>query len=113
MIRSKKKGPYVDFKVYKKVKAAQQMGSKEPIKTWARACTIVPEFVGLTFMVHNGKIHVNTPAATTAGCADDSRLAGIVRRAGGSGSTFPANRGALPPCAEAPRLAAAWRTAAV
>src|SRR5437773_10801176 len=58
MSRSKKKGPFVDFKVYKKVKAAQQSGSKEPIKTWARACTIVPEFVGLTFMVHNGKIHV-------------------------------------------------------
>ena len=58
MSRSKKKGPYVDFKVYKKVQAAQQTGSKEPIKTWARACTIVPEFVGLTFMVHNGKQHL-------------------------------------------------------
>src|SRR5436190_9884042 len=58
MSRSKKKGPFVDFKVYKKVQASQQTGSKEPIKTWARACTIVPEFVGLTFMVHNGKIHV-------------------------------------------------------
>jgi small subunit ribosomal protein S19 len=58
MSRSKKKGPFVDFKVYKKVQAAQKSGSKEPIKTWARACTIVPEFVGLTFMVHNGKIHV-------------------------------------------------------
>ena len=58
MSRSKKKGPFVDFKVYKKVQAAQQTGSKEPIKTWARACTSVPEFVGLTFMVHNGKQHV-------------------------------------------------------
>jgi len=58
MSRSKKKGPFVDFKVYKKVQKAQSSGSKEPIKTWARACTIVPEFVGLTFMVHNGKIHV-------------------------------------------------------
>src|SRR5205085_12381949 len=58
MSRSKKKGPFVDFKVYKKVQSAQSSGSKEPIKTWARACTIVPEFVGLTFMVHNGKIHV-------------------------------------------------------
>src|SRR2546427_2329232 len=58
MSRSKKKGPFVDFKVYKKVQAAQRSGSKEPIKTWARACTIVPEFVGLTFMGHNGKIHV-------------------------------------------------------
>ena len=58
MSRSSKKGPFVDFKVFKKVQMAQSSGSKEPIKTWARACTIVPEFVGLTFMVHNGKIHV-------------------------------------------------------
>jgi small subunit ribosomal protein S19 len=58
MSRSRKKGPFVDFKVFKKVKAALQMGSKEPIKTWARACTIVPEFVGMTFMVHNGKTHI-------------------------------------------------------
>src|SRR6059036_2110914 len=58
MSRSKKKGPFVDFKMYKKVQASQQSGSKEPIKTWARACTIVPEFVGLTFMVHNGKTHL-------------------------------------------------------
>ena len=49
---------FVDFKVFKKVQSAQQTGSKEPIKTWARACTIVPEFVGLTFMVHNGKTHI-------------------------------------------------------
>ena len=57
MSRSKKKGPYVDFKVYKKVQGLKSIGSNEPIKTWARACTIVPEFVGLTFMVHNGKTH--------------------------------------------------------
>ena len=58
MSRSKKKGPYVDYKVYKKVETAKSRGSIEPIKTWARACTIVPEFVGLTFMVHNGKTHM-------------------------------------------------------
>lgn len=58
MSRSSKKGPFVDFKVFKKVQAALASGSKEPIKTWARACTIVPEFVGLTFMVHNGKLHL-------------------------------------------------------
>jgi small subunit ribosomal protein S19 len=58
MSRSRKKGPFVDFKVFKKVQAAIQTGSKEPIKTWARACTIVPEFVGMTFMVHNGKLHL-------------------------------------------------------
>lgn len=58
MSRSTKKGPYVDFKLFKKVQNQGRTGSKEPIKTWARACTIVPEFVGLTFMVHNGRMHV-------------------------------------------------------
>ena len=57
MSRSLKKGPFVDFKVYRKVQRQQEAGNKEPIKTWARACTIVPEFVGHTFMVHNGKQH--------------------------------------------------------
>ena len=57
MSRSLKKGPYVDPKLYQKV-AKQEAGVKQPIKTWARACTIVPEFVGSTFMVHNGKLHV-------------------------------------------------------
>ena len=58
MSRSLKKGPFVDPKVYGKVDRMNSIGRKEPIKTWARACTIVPEFVGHTFMVHNGKIHV-------------------------------------------------------
>jgi small subunit ribosomal protein S19 len=57
MSRSSKKGPFVDPKLFKKVQMQGNIGSKEPIKTWARACTIVPEFVGLTFMVHNGKQH--------------------------------------------------------
>ena len=57
MSRSAKKGPFVDPKLYFKVQKAQESGSREPIKTWARACTIVPEFVGLTFMVHNGRKH--------------------------------------------------------
>jgi len=56
MTRSAKKGPYVDEKLFRKVEKAQQTGSREPIKTWARACTIVPEFIGFTFMVHNGKV---------------------------------------------------------
>ena len=56
MSRSLKKGPYVDPKLYMKVQKQNEQGSSEPIKTWARACTIVPEFVGHTFMVHNGKI---------------------------------------------------------
>ena len=56
MGRSTKKGPYVDEKVYLKVQKQIDSGSKDPIKTWARACTIIPEFVGFTFLVHNGKM---------------------------------------------------------
>ncbi|MCU0913602.1 MAG: 30S ribosomal protein S19 [Planctomycetes bacterium] len=55
MGRSLKKGPYVDDKLMAKVGRQVAEGSREPIKTWARRCTIVPEFVGFTFMVHNGK----------------------------------------------------------
>ncbi|MGO8746604.1 MAG: 30S ribosomal protein S19 [Thermoguttaceae bacterium] len=58
MSRSLKKGPYVDQKLFLKVERLNEDGAKQPVKTWARACTIVPEFVGHTFMVHNGKIHV-------------------------------------------------------
>lgn len=56
MGRSLKKGPYVDEKLFAKVNKLIEAGSHEPIKTWARRCTIIPEFVGFTFMVHNGKI---------------------------------------------------------
>ena len=59
MARSLKKGPYVDFKLYRKVEQLNQMDRKDPIKTWARACTIVPEFVGHTFLVHNGNKHLS------------------------------------------------------
>lgn len=55
MSRSKKKGPYVNAKVIKKVMKAKQEGNRKPIKTWARACTITPEMVGITFEVHNGR----------------------------------------------------------
>ena len=58
MSRSLKKGPFVDYKVYRKVQQQAEAGRKDPIRTWARACTIVPEFVGVTFEVHNGKHHV-------------------------------------------------------
>ncbi len=56
MSRSLKKGPYVDEKLFLKVSKQRDQGNHEPIKTWARRCTIVPEFVGTTFMVHNGKM---------------------------------------------------------
>lgn len=58
MSRSLKKGPYIDEKLLIKVQKAKIAGSKEPIKTWARASSISPEMVGLTIAVHNGKIHV-------------------------------------------------------
>jgi len=53
--RSQKKGPFVDEKLYRKVMSARDRGDYAPIKTWARRCTIVPEFVGQKFAVHNGK----------------------------------------------------------
>ncbi|MFO0848103.1 MAG: 30S ribosomal protein S19 [Gemmataceae bacterium] len=53
MGRSMKKGPYVEPRLYAKVE--KQGANKEPLKTWARDCTIVPEFIGATFLVHNGK----------------------------------------------------------
>ena len=56
MSRSLKKGPFVDEKLYLKVDAQNEAGERKPIKTWARACTIVPEFVGHTFQVHNGRV---------------------------------------------------------
>lgn len=55
MPRSAKKGPYIDSKLLKKVLAAQEIKSRQVIKTWSRRSTIVPEFVGLTLAVHNGK----------------------------------------------------------
>lgn len=55
MSRSLKKGPFIDPKLAKKVKKAIDGNDKKPIKTWARASTITPEMVGMTFMVHNGR----------------------------------------------------------
>ena len=55
MSRSTKKGPYIDEKLMKKVMSQKQSGERTDIKTWARACQIPPEFVGHTFLVHNGK----------------------------------------------------------
>lgn len=55
MARSLKKGPFIDERIYNKVMKAKEAGNREAIKTWSRACTIVPEFVGHTFKVHNGR----------------------------------------------------------
>jgi small subunit ribosomal protein S19 len=58
MTRSVKKGPFVDHHLMKKVETARGATDKRPIKTWSRRSTIVPDFVGLTIAVHNGKQHV-------------------------------------------------------
>ncbi|MBC7503702.1 30S ribosomal protein S19 [Candidatus Gracilibacteria bacterium] len=58
MTRSLKKGPYIDLRVMKKVETLNTTGRKSIIKTWSRACTVAPEFVGHTFGVHNGKTHI-------------------------------------------------------
>ena len=55
MGRSVKKGPYVNERLLAKVEKQQRTTSREPIKTWARDCTIVPDFIGHTFLIHSGK----------------------------------------------------------
>ena len=58
MARSVKKGPFVDLHLIKKIEAARGSNDKRPIKTWSRRSTVLPDFVGLTIAVHNGKQHV-------------------------------------------------------
>lgn len=58
MSRSIKKGPFVDLHLLKKVAQAQDANRPEPIKTWSRRSTIIPDMIGLTFLVHNGKKHI-------------------------------------------------------
>jgi small subunit ribosomal protein S19 len=58
MPRSLKKGPFVDDHLIKKVETARAKSDKKPIKTWSRRSVVMPEFVGLTIAVHNGKLHV-------------------------------------------------------
>ena len=59
MSRSLKKGPYIDSGLIAKIEKQDLNRKKEPIKTWARRSTISPEFVGHTFLVHNGKAHIS------------------------------------------------------
>ena len=58
MPRSVKKGPFVDLHLRKKVEEARSTNSEKPIKTWSRRSTIIPQMIGLTFLVHNGKKHI-------------------------------------------------------
>lgn len=59
MSRSLRKGPYIDAGLITKIEKLDAVRKKEPIKTWARRSTISPEFVGHTFLVHNGKQHIS------------------------------------------------------
>ena len=59
MSRSVRKGPYIDVGLIAKIEKLDSNRKKEPIKTWARRSTISPEFVGHTFLVHNGKQHIS------------------------------------------------------
>jgi small subunit ribosomal protein S19 len=58
MSRSLKKGPYIDASLMKKIEKMNAMGEKKLVKTWARDCTIAPDFVGHTIAVYNGKQHI-------------------------------------------------------
>ncbi len=58
MSRSVKKGPHIDVKLLSKVERQTAANTRDPIKTWSRACTIPPEFVGHTFLVHNGRTFI-------------------------------------------------------
>ena len=55
MSRSVKKGPFVDHRLLVRVERQQATGHREPLKTWARDCTIVPDFIGHNFLIHNGR----------------------------------------------------------
>jgi small subunit ribosomal protein S19 len=58
MARSVKKGPFVDAHLLKKIELVRATNDKRPVKTWSRRSTVLPEFVGLTIAVHNGKQHI-------------------------------------------------------
>jgi small subunit ribosomal protein S19 len=58
MSRSIKKGPYIDEKLFRKVEKQKDTGRRDPIRTWARACTISPDFIDHTFLVHQGRTFV-------------------------------------------------------
>ena len=82
MSRSSRKGPYVDIKLLAKVEKQKQANLKTPLKTWSRACTVVPDFIGHTFSVHNGKSFVQVQIT-------DNKLGefAVTRRFTGHGGT--------------------------
>ena len=58
MVRSSKKGPFIDPKLQKKIEALSRSGERRVIRTWARACTVYPGMIGHTIAIHNGRAHV-------------------------------------------------------
>jgi small subunit ribosomal protein S19 len=120
MGRSVKKGPFVDHHLVKKIGAARAASDKRPIKTWSRRSTILPDFVGLTIAVHNGKQHVPvyisenmvghklgefalTRIFKSHGMADKKVLeAAAAARSGGGGPGGPGASSAAPAAGAAP-----------
>jgi hypothetical protein len=98
MARSVWKGPFVDLHLLKKAEAAQDAGGNEVIKTWSRRSTILPQFVGLTFGVYNGKKHI--PVRERGHGRPQARR---VRADAPSPATPPTRRQALMGKAKAPR----------
>ncbi len=93
MARSIKKGPFVDDHLLKKVDAARASNDKRPIKTWSRRSTILPDFVGLTIAVHNGKQHI--PVGSTIHCIEITPGKGAqLARAAGTSVQLLAREGA-------------------
>ena len=117
MSRSMKKGPYVDAKLLKKIQKQKDQGGREPIKCWARDCTIVPEFVGHTFLVHTGRMHVKVYATEEmvghklgefaptrifrahSGAGSAAKAAAAAKAAPGAGGAAPGAGGAAPAAA--------------
>src|SRR5205809_5938380 len=130
MARSIKKGPFVDGHLMKKVEVASASKDKRPIKTWSRRSTILPDFVGLTIAVHNGKQHIPvyisenmvghklgefalTRIFKSHGMADKKLLeAAAAARAGGAHATPGAPTAPTAPAAPAPGAAPAPAAAA-
>jgi small subunit ribosomal protein S19 len=124
MGRSVKKGPFVDHHLVKKIDAARAANDKRPIKTWSRRSTILPDFVGLTIAVHNGKQHVPvyisenmvghklgefalTRIFKSHGMADKKLLeAAAAARSGGGGAGGPGASQGAPAAGAAPAAAA-------
>ena len=123
MGRSVKKGPFVDHHLVKKIDAARAASDKRPIKTWSRRSTILPDFVGLTIAVHNGKQHVPvyisenmvghklgefalTRIFKSHGMADKKVLeAAAAARSGGGGAGGPGASQGAPAAGAAPAAA--------